>query len=186
MIMDWLRSRNRSRNEKVYTERYRVACVGILFLIMEMLGRTAERRFEFLNNITTPSRAMTVAVFFVISSHPPASLKWRKKRIIRENFPMLAATRPRRKDIPEADLHQPGGFRLPNGNMLNRQPLKRRCTGQRDLQQAFYNLEHAISLGQPTENKFATNHQMWQRHQAYQGALKLKKDDADARFNYEL
>ena len=105
MIMDWLRSRNRSRNEKVYTERYRVACVGILFLIMEMFGRTAERRFEFLNNFyPPPSRAMTVAVFFVISSHPPASLKWRKKRIIRENFPMLAATRPRRKDIPEGDL----------------------------------------------------------------------------------
>ncbi|MBI4025046.1 MAG: VWA domain-containing protein [Verrucomicrobia bacterium] len=63
-------------------------------------------------------------------------------------------------------------------------------TGDTQLQQhAFYNLGNAqYRVGQPTEktNPQQTIQQWQQALQSYDHALKLKPDDADARFNYEL
>ncbi|MDD2709314.1 MAG: VWA domain-containing protein [Verrucomicrobiae bacterium] len=189
-----------SRMRKIYTERFEWTLgLAILLLVVEMFIGDRKREFRLaIPGLRKNGGAGQTALLLLLAmgaataqASPQSAEKAYQQGRYEEasrQYRDAAAKNPKK-----AELQFNSGAAAYKNNQFDDAQASFQKTLQTDQlplqQQTFYNLGNCqYRLGQQTEktNPQQTIQQWQQALQSYEGALKLNKDDADAKYNYEL
>jgi len=187
-----------SRMNKIYTERFQwpLALAVLLLVIESMLGdRRSARKLKFEISKLKWARAAGAFVLLALAAPAWASPQSAEKAYQSGKFPEAVsdykAAAEKNPGKPEL-VFNTGAAAYKSGAFAEAAAAfqKSMKTDQVELQQqAFYNLGNTqYRIGQQTEKtKPEQTIQAWQQALgSYESAMGLRKDDADAKFNYEF
>jgi Ca-activated chloride channel family protein len=189
-----------SRMHSIHIERFEWSlALAILILVVEMLMGERKSGFRFqvprLRFWRKAARTVPLLGFLLLVPAASASVGGAEKAYRQGKFP--EAVKQYRAAVEKNPRRPELNYNLGAAEYRSGQFTDAAGAFQRSLQtdrlplqqQAFYNLGNAqYRIGQQTEKPNPQQTiQAWQQAlQSYQGALKLKPDDADAKFNYEF
>lgn len=185
-----------SRMDKIYIERFQwPLALAILFLVIEMMLGERKTRRNFKLPRAKQAAVTTALALLMLATAAWASPQSAEKAYREGKYPEAVS---QYKSAAEKDPKKPelqynlGAAAYKQKSFADAAAAFQKAlkTGQVDLQQqTFYNLgDTQYRIGQQTEKANPQETiQAWQQAlRSYESAMQLKKDDADAKFNYEF